>query len=85
MLIEAADAFGMTSHQKLFACNTAGVPIIMAGVNQTIMMKPRDGRDRLAVSAPGLGVLVLPAVFAVLENWGVVCFSGFGCTACDHP
>lgn len=62
-VIEAADAFGMTSHQKLFGVQIPlALPNIMAGVNQTIMMSLAMVVIASLVSAPGLGVLVLRGI-----------------------
>ena len=59
-VIEAADAFGMTSKQKLFGVEIPlALPNIMAGINQTIMMALAMVVIASLVSAPGLGVLVL--------------------------
>lgn len=62
-VIEAADAFGMTSQQKLFKVQIPlALPNIMAGVNQTIMMSLAMVVIASLVSAPGLGVLVLQGI-----------------------
>lgn len=62
-VIEAADAFGMTSRQKLFKVQIPlALPNIMAGVNQTIMMSLAMVVIASLVSAPGLGVLVLQGI-----------------------
>ncbi|GAA4225590.1 ABC transporter permease subunit [Sagittula sp. NFXS13] len=62
-VIEAADAFGMTSKQKLFKVEIPlALPNIMAGVNQTIMMSLAMVVIASLVSAPGLGVLVLRGI-----------------------
>ncbi len=62
-VIEAADAFGMTSRQKLFGVQIPlALPNIMAGVNQTIMMSLAMVVIASLVSAPGLGVLVLRGI-----------------------
>jgi glycine betaine/proline transport system permease protein len=62
-VIEAADAFGMTDHQKLFGVQIPlALPNIMAGVNQTIMMSLAMVVIASLVSAPGLGVLVLRGI-----------------------
>ncbi|MGR3485038.1 MAG: ABC transporter permease [Paracoccaceae bacterium] len=62
-VIEAADAFGMTSRQKLFEVQIPlALPNIMAGVNQTIMMSLAMVVIASLVSAPGLGVLVLRGI-----------------------
>lgn len=62
-VIEAADAFGMTSRQKLYRVQIPlALPNIMAGVNQTIMMSLAMVVIASLVSAPGLGVLVLQGI-----------------------
>ncbi|MDI9244169.1 ABC transporter permease subunit [Marinobacter sp. CHS3-4] len=62
-VIEAANAFGMTSRQKLFQVQIPlALPNIMAGVNQTIMMSLAMVVIASLVSAPGLGVLVLQGI-----------------------
>jgi len=62
-VIEAADAFGMSDHQKLFGVQIPlALPNIMAGVNQTIMMSLAMVVIASLVSAPGLGVLVLRGI-----------------------
>jgi len=62
-VIEAANAFGMTSRQKLFGVEIPlALPNIMAGVNQTIMMSLAMVVIASLVSAPGLGVLVLRGI-----------------------
>jgi len=62
-VIEAANAFGMNSRQKLFKVEIPlALPNIMAGVNQTIMMSLAMVVIASLVSAPGLGVLVLRGI-----------------------
>ena len=62
-VIKAADAFGMSRHQKLFGVQIPlALPNIMAGVNQTIMMSLAMVVIASLVSAPGLGVLVLRGI-----------------------
>lgn len=62
-VVEAAEAFGMTNHQKLFKVQIPlALPNIMAGVNQTIMMSLAMVVIASLVSAPGLGVLVLRGI-----------------------
>ncbi|WP_296643353.1 ABC transporter permease [Roseinatronobacter sp.] len=62
-VIEAAEAFGMTRHQKLMRVQVPlALPNIMAGVNQTIMMSLAMVVIASLVSAPGLGVLVLRGI-----------------------
>lgn len=76
-VIEAADAFGMTSRQKLFGVQIPlALPNIMAGVNQTIMMSLAMVVIASLVSAPGLGVLVLRGIRSLELGVGLV--SGFG-------
>ena len=75
-VIEAADAFGMTSRQKLFDVEIPlALPNIMAGVNQTIMMALAMVVIASLVSAPGLGVLVLRGIRNLELGVGLV--SGF--------
>lgn len=62
-ILEAADAFGMTSRQKLIGVEIPlALPNIMAGLNQTIMMSLAMVVIASLVSAPGLGVLVLRGI-----------------------
>ena len=62
-MVEAANAFGMSSRQKLFGIELPlALPNIMAGVNQTIMMSLAMVVIASLVSAPGLGVLVLRGI-----------------------
>ena len=62
-IIEAADAYGMNSRQKLIGVEIPlALPNIMAGVNQTIMMSLAMVVIASLVSAPGLGVLVLRGI-----------------------
>jgi len=62
-VIEAANAFGMSSRQKLLGVEIPlALPNIMAGVNQTIMMSLSMVVIASLVSAPGLGVLVLRGI-----------------------
>lgn len=76
-VIEAADAFGMTSRQKLFGVQIPlALPNIMAGVNQTIMMSLAMVVIASLVSAPGLGVLVLRGIRSL--DLGVGLVAGFG-------
>ena len=75
-VIEAADAFGMSSRQKLFGVQIPlALPNIMAGVNQTIMMSLAMVVIASLVSAPGLGVLVLRGIRNLELGVGLV--SGF--------
>ncbi|TCM87083.1 ABC transporter permease [Rhodovulum steppense] len=76
-VIEAADAFGMTSWQKLKGVQIPlALPNIMAGVNQTIMMSLAMVVIASLVSAPGLGVLVLRGIRNLELGVGLV--SGLG-------
>jgi len=62
-VIEAANAFGMTSRQRLAKVELPlALPNIMAGVNQTIMMSLAMVVIASLVSAPGLGVNVLSGI-----------------------
>ena len=75
-VVEAADAFGMTSQQKLFKVEIPlALPNIMAGLNQTIMMSLAMVVIASLVSAPGLGVLVLRGIRNLELGVGLV--SGF--------
>jgi glycine betaine/proline transport system permease protein len=72
-VIEAADAFGMTNHQKLWGVQLPlALPNIMAGVNQTIMMSLAMVVIASLVSAPGLGVLVLRGIRNLELGVGIV-------------
>lgn len=72
-VIEAADAFGLTSRQKLTRVELPlALPNIMAGVNQTIMMSLAMVVIASLVSAPGLGVLVLRGIRALDLGVGIV-------------
>lgn len=76
-VVEAANAFGMTSLQRLFRVELPlAVPNIMAGINQTIMMSLAMVVIASLVSAPGLGVLVLRGIRNL--ELGVGILSGFG-------
>lgn len=62
-VIEAANAYGLTSRQKLIGVEIPlALPNIMAGVNQTIMMSLAMVVIASLVSAPGLGTLVLDGI-----------------------
>ena len=62
-ILEAADAFGMSSRQRLLGVEIPlALPNIMAGINQTIMMSLAMVVIASLVSAPGLGVLVLRGI-----------------------
>ena len=72
-VIEAANAFGMNSRQKLFRVELPlALPNIMAGVNQTIMMSLAMVVIASLVSAPGLGVLVLRGIRNLELGVGIV-------------
>ncbi len=72
-VIEAANAFGMDSRQKLFGVEIPlALPNIMAGVNQTIMMSLSMVVIASLVSAPGLGVLVLRGIRNLELGVGIV-------------
>jgi glycine betaine/proline transport system permease protein len=72
-VIEAANAFGMNSQQKLFRVELPlALPNIMAGVNQTIMMSLAMVVIASLVSAPGLGVLVLRGIRNLELGVGIV-------------
>jgi glycine betaine/proline transport system permease protein len=72
-VIEAANAFGMTNHQKLIKVQLPlALPNIMAGVNQTIMMSLAMVVIASLVSAPGLGVLVLRGIRNLELGVGIV-------------
>jgi glycine betaine/proline transport system permease protein len=62
-VIEAGNAFGMNSKQKLAKVEMPlALPNIMAGLNQTIMMSLAMVVIASMVTAPGLGVLVLRGI-----------------------
>ncbi|MEO0356860.1 MAG: ABC transporter permease subunit [Pseudomonadota bacterium] len=72
-VIEAADAFGMNSQQKLWGVQLPlALPNIMAGVNQTIMMSLAMVVIASLVSAPGLGVNVLRGIRNLELGVGIV-------------
>lgn len=72
-VIEAANAFGMTSRQRLTRVELPlALPNIMAGVNQTIMMSLAMVVIASLVSAPGLGVLVLRGIRNLELGVGIV-------------
>jgi len=72
-VIEAANAFGMNSRQKLTKVQLPlALPNIMAGVNQTIMMSLAMVVIASLVSAPGLGVNVLRGIRNLELGVGIV-------------
>ncbi len=72
-VLEAAQAFGMTSWQKLTKVQLPlALPNIMAGINQTVMMSLAMVVIASLVSAPGLGKFVLRAVRNIDIGYGIV-------------
>lgn len=72
-VLEAAEAFGMSSRQKLFGVQIPlAMPTIMAGVNQTVMMSLAMVVVASLVSAPGLGTLVLRGISRLELGVGLV-------------
>lgn len=72
-VIEAANAFGMNSRQKLWRVQMPlALPNIMAGINQTIMMSLAMVVIASLVSAPGLGVNVLRGIRNLELGVGIV-------------
>ncbi|PAK39702.1 glycine betaine ABC transporter substrate-binding protein [Peribacillus simplex] len=70
-LIEASDAFGSTSSQKLFKVQIPlATPTIMAGVNQSIMLALSMVVTASLVGAPGLGADVYRAVSQINVGQG---------------
>ncbi|MBJ8019807.1 proline/glycine betaine ABC transporter permease [Bacillus cereus group sp. N34] len=70
-LIEAANAFGSTSSQKLFKVQLPlAIGTIMAGVNQSIMLSLSMVVTASLVGAPGLGVDVYRSVTQVNIGMG---------------
>jgi glycine betaine/proline transport system substrate-binding protein len=70
-LIEAADAFGSTSNQKLFKVQLPlATPTILAGVNQSIMLALSMVVTASLVGAPGLGADVYRAVSQINVGQG---------------
>ncbi|MCO7127164.1 proline/glycine betaine ABC transporter permease [Sporolactobacillus shoreicorticis] len=71
-LIEASDAFGSTTWQKLFKVQIPiATPTIMAGVNQSIMLSLSMVVVASLVGAPGLGADVYLAVTSLRTDIGV--------------
>lgn len=72
-VLEAADAFGMSSRQKLYRVELPlALPNIMAGINQTIMLSLSMVVIASLVSAPGLGTLVLRGINKLELGVGLV-------------
>ncbi|MGE8077540.1 glycine betaine ABC transporter substrate-binding protein [Peribacillus loiseleuriae] len=70
-LIEASDAFGSTSSQKLFKVQLPlATPTILAGVNQSIMLALSMVVTASLVGAPGLGADVYRAVSQINVGQG---------------
>lgn len=62
-LVEAADAFGSTSMQKLYKLQLPmALPTIMAGINQTIMLSLSMVVIASMIGAQGIGTVVFAAV-----------------------
>lgn len=71
-LIEASEAFGSTTMQKLFKVQIPlARPAIMAGINQSIMLALSMVVVASLVGAPGLGADVYMAVTALRTDIGV--------------
>ena len=70
-LIEASDAFGSTTSQKLFKVQLPlATPTILAGVNQSIMLALSMVVTASLVGAPGLGADVYRAVSQINVGQG---------------
>ena len=70
-LIEASDAFGSSSSQKLFKVQIPlATPTIMAGINQSIMLALSMVVTASLVGAPGLGAEVYRAVSQINVGQG---------------
>ncbi|CDX47009.1 Glycine betaine/proline ABC transporter, permease protein [Mesorhizobium sp. ORS 3359] len=72
-VLEAGEAFGMSSWQKLHRVQLPlALPNIMAGINQTIMLSLSMVVIASLVSAPGLGTLVLRGINKLELGVGLV-------------
>src|SRR5699024_5369843 len=70
-LIEAANAFGATTSQRLFKVQLPlATPTIMAGINQTIMLSLSMVVVASLVGAPGLGTIVYRSITQVNIGMG---------------
>lgn len=70
-LIEAANAFGSTTKQRLWKVQLPlAAPTIMAGVNQSIMLSLSMVVTASLVGAPGLGAIVYRAVTQIKVGLG---------------
>lgn len=70
-LVEAANAFGSTTKQKLFKVQLPlATPTIMAGVNQSVMLSLSMVVTASLVGAPGLGADVYRAVTQIKVGIG---------------
>lgn len=75
-VLEAADAFGCSSSQKLWKVQMPlAIPTIMAGINQTIMMALGMVVIASMIGVQGLGLNVLQAIANQYFTQGI--FSGF--------
>lgn len=72
-LLEAADAFGAYSFQKLFQVQLPlALPTIMGGINQTIMMALSMVVIASMIGVPGLGQPVLKAIANQYFTMGIL-------------
>ena len=72
-LLEAADAFGAHSFQKLFQVQLPlALPTIMGGINQTIMMALSMVVIASMIGVPGLGQPVLKAIANQYFTMGIL-------------
>lgn len=70
-LIEAANAFGATTGQRLFKVQLPlATPTIMAGINQTIMLSLSMVVVASLVGAPGLGTIVYRSITQINIGMG---------------